>query len=261
MKNYTNNYVDMVAKLGDPNEAPGGNLFLRKGLSLIPNSLNQLNVLDIGSNTGFSTITIAEHLKKSKVIGIDVIDTMTEVATTNSTSTPYADRISFNTGDAQSMPYKNETFDLVVSSGSLAFIEDPIKAMEESFRILKSDGFLLAIEYFYKEKPSTALLDKVKCHLGVDVSKFTFDYWLDSFISAGFEFEGIEQNQPAVFSPKIRRNQQTSIIKKLGEEEARKMLEIDLDFIDNNKYLTIGIFLLRKPGVIKVFGQYSPVRN
>jgi len=255
------NFVDMVAKLGDPNEAPGGNLFLRKGLSLIPNSLKELSVLDIGSNTGSSTITIAEHLEKSKVIGIDVIDAMTRVASTNSTSTPYANRVSFDTGDAQSMPYKNETFDLVVSSGSFAFIEDPVKALEEAFRTLKSDGFLLAIEYFYKEKPSTALLDKVKGHLGVDVSKFTFDYWLDSFISAGFGFEGVEQTQPPVFSPKVRKNQQASIIKKLGEEEAKKMLEMDLDFIDNNKHLTIGVFLLRKPGVIEVFGPDRPTRN
>ncbi|AFY19324.1 class I SAM-dependent methyltransferase [Pseudomonas sp. UW4] len=255
------NFIDLVAKLGDPNEAPGGNIFLRRALSLLPYPNGALDILDIGSNTGSSTITIAEHFEASRITGIDIEEAMTKIAIKNIKRAKQNSRISFDTGDAQAMPYQNESFDLVVSSGSFAFIEKPEVAIEECYRVLKPDGFLIATEYFYKDTPPRALLNKITQHIDVDVSKFTFDYWVDAFINSGLGLEGIEQSPPPIFSPKIRLAQQESIKRKLGQANANKILEMDLDFIDNNKYLTIGTFLLRKPGVIETFGADRPTRN
>lgn len=254
-------FVELVARLQDPNEAPGGNLFLRKALGLIPNHHGSFAVLDIGSNTGFSTMTISEHLLKSKIVGLDILDDMTKAAKANFKGNALSKRLDFKTGDAQDMPFKNETFDLVVSSGSLAFIDSPEKAVEEVYRVLKPKGFFLAVEYFYISQPPVVLLETIKSHLGVNVEKYTFDYWVNCFYDSGLGIEGVEKSSPPIYANEIRRKQQSCIELKLGKKDARTILKMDLDFGDNNKFLEIGIFLLRKPDQITGGSCSLPTRN
>ena len=45
-------------------------------------------------------------------------------------------------GNAESLPFNDETFDLVYSTNVLEHVKDPKKVLEESVRVLKSGGFL-----------------------------------------------------------------------------------------------------------------------
>lgn len=47
-------------------------------------------------------------------------------------------------GVAEFLPFKNQEFDLVLIVTALAFFKDPIKALRETFRILKPGGQLIA---------------------------------------------------------------------------------------------------------------------
>ena len=57
----------------------------------------------------------------------------------------------FDVGDANALPYPNDTFDCVSSIGLLEHFEEPHKAIQEQWRVLKSGGWLIA--YIVPEKP------------------------------------------------------------------------------------------------------------
>ena len=45
-------------------------------------------------------------------------------------------------GIAEDLPFENESFDLVYSTNVLEHVQDPIKVLSESLRVLKKDGYL-----------------------------------------------------------------------------------------------------------------------
>ncbi len=57
----------------------------------------------------------------------------------------------FDVGDANDLPYENDSFDSIASIGLLEHFEAPEKAIQEQWRVLKSQGWLFA--YIVPEKP------------------------------------------------------------------------------------------------------------
>jgi len=57
-----------------------------------------------------------------------------------------AARVSFVEGDVQSMPLEDDSFDAVVSVGTLHVVDDPVAMLDECARVLTPDGTLLAAD-------------------------------------------------------------------------------------------------------------------
>ncbi len=63
-------------------------------------------------------------------------------------------------GRAEALPFKSSSFDLVLMVVSVCFFEEPLRALEEAYRVLKNDGYLVLglvlsdspWADFYKEK-------------------------------------------------------------------------------------------------------------
>ncbi|MCD6320469.1 MAG: class I SAM-dependent methyltransferase [Candidatus Desulfofervidaceae bacterium] len=49
-------------------------------------------------------------------------------------------RISLGVADVLNLPFKNDTFDLVISRGSLFFWQDKVRGIKEVYRVLKTGG-------------------------------------------------------------------------------------------------------------------------
>jgi ubiquinone/menaquinone biosynthesis C-methylase UbiE len=94
-------------------------------------------VLEIGPGPGFVAIEIARLLPSVRVIGLDLSPTMVEVAIRNAQVHGLSDRVRFRRGDASAMPFDAESFDFVVSSGSLHHWEQPLQIFREIHRVLK----------------------------------------------------------------------------------------------------------------------------
>ena len=112
-------------------------------------------VLDVGCGLGKMTIGVAKHLNTGRVIGIDIWS-KTEIPG-NSPERAYAnaeiegvsERAEFRTGNVLSIPFPDNSFDVVTSSSVINNLHgktEKLKALEEIFRVLRPGGRFLLLE-------------------------------------------------------------------------------------------------------------------
>ena len=94
-------------------------------------------VLDIACGEGYGTALMASTA--SEVVGADV-DADTIAAAKNKYTNP---NIEFVEASILSLPFKSETFDVLVCYETLEHVSDHSKVLAELKRVLKSSGFLI----------------------------------------------------------------------------------------------------------------------
>lgn len=104
-----------------------------------------LNILDVGTGTGFFAILLAE--KGHRVEGIDLTPAMLEEARWLAKQRNLD--ITFREMDAQNLAYPDDTFDVVISRNLTWTLPDPERAYASWFRVLKPGGVLLNFDAEY----------------------------------------------------------------------------------------------------------------
>ena len=104
-----------------------------------------LNILDVGTGTGFFAILLAE--KGHRVEGIDLTPAMLEEARWLAKQRNLD--ITFREMDAQNLAYPDGTFDVVISRNLTWTLPDPERAYASWFRVLKPGGVLLNFDADY----------------------------------------------------------------------------------------------------------------
>lgn len=94
-------------------------------------------VLEVGPGPGYISIELARLLPNVEIIGLDISETMIEIARENAREYGLAERIEFRQGDASDMPFADSFFDFIISSGSLHHWEEPPRIFGEIRRVLK----------------------------------------------------------------------------------------------------------------------------
>jgi ubiquinone/menaquinone biosynthesis C-methylase UbiE len=95
------------------------------------------SILDLGTGPGYLPLEIAEISPSITVIGLDLSPRLIEMAQDNALKAGVADRIHFQFGSAASLPFADKTFDMVLSTGMLHMVKDPVKIFQEIYRVLK----------------------------------------------------------------------------------------------------------------------------
>jgi arsenite methyltransferase len=117
--------------------APFG-LLLLENIEIKPN----LNILDIGCGTGFPLLELAQRFGDTcKVTGIDLWVNAISRVEEKIKSYPVKNT-SLIKGSAESMPFDDNTFDMIVSNLGINNIPDKDAAFKESYRVLKQNGKL-----------------------------------------------------------------------------------------------------------------------
>lgn len=98
-------------------------------------------ILDIGCNTGIVLIPLAK--RNYDVIGIDNNHRDIEKAKKNLRAEYLSANIA-KIADAKELPFKDESFDIVLLSDVLEHASDPGRVAKESLRVLKKGGLVLA---------------------------------------------------------------------------------------------------------------------
>lgn len=112
-------------------------------------------VLELGVGTGSNLSFYPPEV--TEVVGVDphegVLDRAKRIVRRlERDGVPY--RIRLHRADAQSLPYDDTSFDVVVAFLTLCTIPDPVAASREAYRVLKPDGRLLVLEHVKAEAGS-----------------------------------------------------------------------------------------------------------
>jgi ubiquinone/menaquinone biosynthesis C-methylase UbiE len=258
-------YVDFMAFLEETNRAPGGKESIRQ---LVLNSfVNQSSkVLDVGCNTGYCSFEIA-HLAKCRVTGIDINKNMIDSANKLlSEDLPiFRDLIDFKVADGQDTRFEENEYDLVMSGGSTVFIPDKLKAFREYERLTKPWGFVGDIIFFYHENPPSKLLEDMNGLMGINIEPWDLKYWKDFYRSTGLEmFYEFGNKMDYKTDCEIKDYVAYMSEKKQGlnkeqiEAIYKKLYPIMKLFNENHKYLSFGVFIMRKrytPSEPSLFGE------
>ena len=121
-----------------------GQRWLREIQRFLPEG-RSLDILDVGTGTGFFAILLAE--KGHRVVGIDLTPAMLEEARILAKQRNLD--IAFREMDAQNLAYPDDTFDVVISRNLTWTLPDPERAYASWFRVLKPGGVLLNFDADY----------------------------------------------------------------------------------------------------------------
>jgi ubiquinone/menaquinone biosynthesis C-methylase UbiE len=106
----------------------------------IVSSTAQGTILDLGTGPGYLPIEIARRSPAIQVVGIDLSRKLIHMARQNAASFGLNDRLKFQVGNAARLQFDETVFDMVISTGMLHSLKDPVKVLKEIYRVLKSGG-------------------------------------------------------------------------------------------------------------------------
>jgi ubiquinone/menaquinone biosynthesis C-methylase UbiE len=150
-------YMDALASLGVGAAHPGG-LQLTKDLVKHETFDSNTHVLDIGCGTGLTSFYLYNKFQ-CQVEACDTHPLMLEKANKRFEHAGIPVRAVF--GEAEALPFTNESFDYIISESVTAFT-DIKKSINEYARVLKPGGKLLAIEMTHDGTLESEHLKKIK---------------------------------------------------------------------------------------------------
>lgn len=247
------NYVQLMANINEVNRPPGG----KKSVGYAARNAfinSDSKVLDVGCNTGFCTFEIA-HLCKANVLGVDISPEMISAANAYKKLDPLKQLVNFQVADGMHLPFKDESYDVVFSGGSTAFIDDKQKALMEYARLTKPWGFVIDINFFYHKKPSVSLLKQLNDLMEINIEPWGLDYWLDLYKNSDLELYQYHTDKVELVSKNAITEYSKTLVKDKGysleTEKAviKRLVEAMSLFNKNHRYLSYGVFINRKRSI------------
>lgn len=118
----------------------------KKTMEQVPLSVGD-QALDLCCGTGDWTIDLAEIVGPTgKVVGLDFSQKMLEIAKNKLKQTNFSPQTSLIQGDAMSLPFENDSFDLVTIGFGLRNVPDAFQVLKEMKRVLKPGGMVACLE-------------------------------------------------------------------------------------------------------------------
>jgi len=103
-------------------------------------SLKAGTILDLGTGPGYLPIEIVKRSPCIRVFGIDLTRKLINMAKLNAFRAGVADRLHFEVGNAARLRFENNSYDMVISTGMLHSLKDPVVVLRECYRVLKPGG-------------------------------------------------------------------------------------------------------------------------
>jgi len=103
-------------------------------------NLNEGTILDLGTGPGYLPLEIVKKSPTINVVGVDLSRKLIEIARSNSAKAGLADRLTFQAGNAGRLEFADSSFDMVISTGMLHSLKEPVAVLQEIHRVLKAGG-------------------------------------------------------------------------------------------------------------------------
>lgn len=246
-------YVSFMGFLNETNRPPGGKDSMRR---MAQNAFltSSSHVLHSGCNTGYCSFELC-HLTKCKVTAIDLNDAMIASARQKleNEPKPYRDLITFGKGDARNLQFDDDTFDLVMSGGSTAFMDEKERVVSEYFRVCKPYGFVGDVVLYYHKNPPKNLISKINKALNISIRKWSKNDWISLYTNTGMELYYIHDAKMNVYptTSDVRSYCEQMVERMQLDSEChlaavKKLYDYMILFNQNHRYLSYAILLFRK---------------
>lgn len=106
---------------------------------------NGVKVLDVGTGPGTIPLQLQRMHGRAFFMGLDISLDMLRKATANRDQMALS--VSFLSGDGESLPFCDQSIDVVTSFFALHHMDRPDRFLAEADRVLKPDGRLLIIDF------------------------------------------------------------------------------------------------------------------
>lgn len=140
--------LDLV-RLSPKRLFPPGGVDLYRQIALLTEMGPGLEVLDVAAGKGVPLEYFAEEFGVT-ASGVELSPSMVEVAEAWSRQLRAGDRIQFQTGRSDQLPYRDEIFDIAIGELGLANHCDPADAVRELVRVTKPGGFVVLVQLVWK---------------------------------------------------------------------------------------------------------------
>ena len=127
----------------------------RMGFMQFVGPLSTDRVLDVATGPGFLALIFAE--KTAEVVGIDLTPAMLERAEVNRIQKKIIN-IRFQEGDAESLPFPDDSFDIVTCGSAFHHFSDTLHVLNEMKRVAKEKGKIAILDIVTSETPEKAIL-------------------------------------------------------------------------------------------------------
>jgi demethylmenaquinone methyltransferase/2-methoxy-6-polyprenyl-1,4-benzoquinol methylase len=114
-------------------------------------------MLDVATGTADLAIA-AIKINPVKITGIDISANMLEIGKGKVTKKGLSDRIELMLADSENMPFKNDSFDVVMVAFGVRNFADPLKGLTEMCRVSNNNGLIMVLEF---SKPSGFLFRSI----------------------------------------------------------------------------------------------------
>ncbi len=135
-------------------------------------------ILEVAPGPGFLAIELAK-LGRYRVVGLDISKTFVELATKNAREAEV--NVAFHRGNAASMPFEPDSFDLIVCRAAFKNFSEPVRALAEMHRVLKPGGKAFIFDLRPDATPAdiAAAVDGMKLgRLNAMITRLTFKHML-----------------------------------------------------------------------------------
>jgi ubiquinone/menaquinone biosynthesis C-methylase UbiE len=148
----------------------------------------QSRFLEVAPGPGFLSIELAR--RDFPVTGLDISETFVGLARENARREGVS--VDFRLGNASAMPFENASFDFLVCRAAFKNFSEPVRALEEMYRVLRAGGTALIID-LRRDVPMRTISEYVK-RMGMSFfsrwfTRLTFRFMLLKRAYTGDELE------------------------------------------------------------------------
>jgi ubiquinone/menaquinone biosynthesis C-methylase UbiE len=124
-------------------------------------------VLEVGSGRGGGAKYIAQHLNPASYVGMDLAQSAVDLAN----KLHVLPNLKFIQGSAESIPFPDNTFDVIINVESCHAYGSVSKFLSEARRVLKPEGYLLLVDFRSGGKKNMDLLREQIADTGMQILK------------------------------------------------------------------------------------------
>ena len=180
------------------------------------------HVLDMACGSGIMTTAFATKAKN--VIGLDITQAMLDEAEKKRLENKLTN-VEFHLGNVESLPYTDESFDIVFTRYSFHHFLEPQKVLEEMIRVCKKGGKIIIVDVALESKYDKAYNEMERLRDPSHTKALTFDEF--SILLSHKALQGHKQSSYEV-TLELEEQLSASFVSQPDKERLREIFKEDI---------------------------------